>query len=289
MNILRVAALVAAAAAVVGGTCVANAAAPVANAADAALTSEQVIEKSAAARGGQEAWQKIQTIVWIGRLVSERSQVGDLPFVLAEKLPNKSRFEITAPAQHGLRVFDGKRGWKMRPGESGMPEVQPFTSAEVRFAQEAAGLEGPLVDYRARGSEVQLEGTDLIEGRKAYRLGVKLASGARQQVWVDAQTFLEVRYDRATYSSSGAAGTVSVFYRDYRTVDGLKLPSVIEIGGGAGKKPDRMIIETINLNVPLDDRQFTRSDTFGRRAEVTIKPPAVAAPPAPVGAQPASK
>jgi outer membrane lipoprotein-sorting protein len=284
MNILRAAAMLVAAAGLVGEACVAGAVA-----ADPALTSGQIVENSEAARGGQEAWRKIETIVWIGHLESARSPVGSLPFVLAEKRPNKSRFEITAPAEHGLRVFDGRRGWRMRPGDGGVPEVQPFTPQEVKFAQEAAGLEGPLVDYRARGSEVELEGTDLVEGRKAYRLGVKLASGGRQRVWVDAQTFLELRYDRPTYSSSGASGTVSVFYRDYKTVDGLKLPSVIEIGGTAGTKPDRMIIETINLNVQLDDRQFTRADTPQRRADVTIKPPAVALPPASVSAQPAAK
>jgi len=289
MSILRVAALVVVTAAVAGGARVAGAATPAPNAAEVALTSEQVVAKSMEARGGEEAWKKIETIVWMGHLESERSPVQSVPFVLAEKRPNKSRFEITAPAEHGLRVFDGKRGWKMRPGEGGVPQVQPFTPAEVKFAQDAAGLEGPLVDYRARGSALQLEGTDLIEGRKAYRLGVTLASGGRQQVWVDAQTFLELRFDRATYSANGQPGTVSVFYRDYRTVEGLKLPSLIEIGGTAAKKPDRMVIDKISLNVPLDDRQFTRADTLGHRAEITIKPPAVAAPPAPIGPQPASK
>ena len=32
------------------------------------LTAEQVVEKNVAARGGAEAWAKIQTMVWVGHM-----------------------------------------------------------------------------------------------------------------------------------------------------------------------------------------------------------------------------
>jgi hypothetical protein len=36
----------------------------------------------------------------------------------------------------------------------------------------------------------------------------------------------------------------------------LALPSVIEISGAAGGKPDRMVIERVSLNPEIDDREF---------------------------------
>jgi hypothetical protein len=222
----------------------------------AALTAEQIVDKSVAVRGGLEAWQKIETIIWAGHLESDRSPVPSLPFRLEEKRPGKSRFEVTEPSQRSMRVFDGMNGWKMRPGQDGRPEVKRFTPQEVKFARDAPGLEGPLIDYRAKGGMVELEGSDQIDGNKCYRIGVRRLSGDRQTVWIDATSFLETRYDRSTYGPSAPKGTVSVRYRDYKEVEGLALPSVIEISGAAGVKPDRMVIERIALNPKIDDREF---------------------------------
>jgi outer membrane lipoprotein-sorting protein len=221
-----------------------------------AMTAEQVVDKNVEVRGGLPAWRKIATIVWVGHLESDRSPVPSLPFRLEEKRPGKSRFEVTEPSQRSMRVFDGMNGWKMRPGQDGRPEVTRFTPQEVKFAREAPGLQGPLIDYRARGSTVELEGTEPVDGSTAYRIGVHLASGERQTVWIDAASFLEIRYDRTAHDAKGPKGSVSVRYRDYKEIEGLALPSVFEIGGAAGGKPDRMVIERVALNPEIDDREF---------------------------------
>jgi outer membrane lipoprotein-sorting protein len=237
------------------------------NSPPAALSAEQIVDRCVQVRGGLAAWNKIATITWVGRLESERSPVPSLPFQLQEKRPNKSRFEITEPSQRSVRVFNGVSGWKVRSGQDGRPEVKQFTAQEARFAREASGLEGPLIDYRTRGSKIELEGIDQIDGRKAYRIGVRLVSGEWQTVWIDAETFLEARYDRAVYDQQGPRGTVSVRYRDYKEVEGLALPSVLEISGVAGGKPDRMVIEKVALNPPIDEREFDGlGDPRGRSA-----------------------
>jgi len=48
-----------------------------------------------------------------------------------------------------------------------------------------------------------------------------------------------------------------VMYRDYKDTEGLKFPSVVETGAGPGSMPDRMIVERIVLNPPLDARTFS--------------------------------
>jgi len=220
------------------------------------LTGEQIVDRSVEVRGGLEAWRKIGTIIWAGHLESERSAVPKLPFELKEKRPGKSRFEITEPAHRSLRVFNGVGGWKMRMGEDGRPDVKPLTAQEVRFARSAPGLEGPLIDYRAKGSRVALEGTEDLDGRPNYRIGVTLLDGEHQTVWIDAQSFLESRFDRTAYGPTGPKGVVSVRYRDYKEIGGLALPSVLEISGAAAVKPDRMVIDRVALNPVIEDREF---------------------------------
>jgi outer membrane lipoprotein-sorting protein len=239
-----------------------------------ALTAEQIVDRSVEVRGGLQAWSKIATIIWAGHLESERSPVPSLPFELKEKRPGKSRFEITEPSQRSLRVFNGVGGWKMKLGQDGRPELKPLTAQEVKYARAAPGLEGPLIDFRAKGSTVELQGSEELEGRKSYRIGVTLASGDKQTVWIDAESFLESRFDRATYSPTGTKGVVTVRYHDYKEIEGLALPSVIEISGAASLKPDRMVIERVALNPPIEDREFDGlGDPRGRdRAELSTAP-----------------
>jgi hypothetical protein len=235
----------------------------------AGMTAEQIVNRNIEVRGGFEAWSKIQTIIWAGHLESERSPVPSLPFQLKEKRPDMSRFEITEPSQRSLRVFNGVGGWKMKLGADGKPEVKPLTAQEVKFARAAPGLEGPLVDYRARGSTIELEGDDEIDGRKDYRIGVTLASGEHQTVWIDAESFLDSRFDRTAYSQNGSRGVITVRYRDYKEVQGLALPSLIEIGGAAASKPDRMVIERVALNAAIPEREFAGMDNPRNQSEST--------------------
>lgn len=223
------------------------------------LSIDEIVAKNAAARGGLDAWRRVRTLVWAGRIQSAHAPMPSMQFVLQQERPNKTRFEINAMGEKTVRVFDGMNGWKTNAGHDGRPQVRPYTIEEIRYAQGAQGIDGPLIDHTAKGIKVTLEGLDEIEGRKAYRLELKLASGETDRLWIDATSFLDIRYDRTPAGAAGgAARVVSTRYRDYKTFDGLQIPSVMETGASAapGSAPDRMIIETVVVNPPLDKRTF---------------------------------
>jgi hypothetical protein len=221
----------------------------------ARLSAQQIVAKNAAARGGLEAWRKVQTMVWLGHIESARASLPSVLFTLSQERPNKMRFEISAMRERTLRVFDGTHGWKLRPAQ-GRAEVQPYTPDEVRFAQSGPGLDGPLIDSAEKGSALSIVGIDQIEKHEAYHLIVRTAAGESQHVWVDTKTFLDIRYDRPAGGPAGASRTVSVVYRDYRATDGLMIPSIIETGVAPGVPPDRMVIERVVLNPSLSEQTF---------------------------------
>jgi hypothetical protein len=229
------------------------------------LTAAQIVEKNVAARGGLDAWRKIQSMAWVGHIEGANALESRLPFALEMKRPNKTRFEVRAQGQTSVRMYDGTHGWNVHPTGHGKPMVQPYTLDELRFAREGQGIEGPLVDYQAKGIAVALDGVDEIEGRKAYRLSVKLPSGDSHHVWVDAKTFLDIKYDRVSRNKSGQSGTVSVFYRNYQTVEGLQIPFMIESSAGNSKATERLVVEKVLLNPPTEDRMFALASVPGWR------------------------
>jgi hypothetical protein len=248
----------------------------------ATLSAEQIAAKNESARGGVEAWRKIQTMLWRGHMESTAAPEHIMPFVLDQERPNKTRFDLSTQNQHSVRVYDGLNGWRSRPQPNGRIDVQPFSPQDLKFAHEAQTIDGPLIDHKAKGNDVALLGEDTFEGRKAYRLNVRLASGEHEVIWIDAQSFLDLRLDRMSFNSAGVPGIVSIVYRDFRDVEGLKIPMVMDIGVGSGKTPDKMIIEKVELNPALDARIFRKPATMR-----TILDPAQSAQAAPATQEPA--
>jgi outer membrane lipoprotein-sorting protein len=229
---------------------------PVAGCATAAkLSAAEIVARNVAARGGVDAWHKVETMVWIGHIESTHAPLPSMPFKLEQKRPNKARLEISAIGDKSVRVFNGQRGWKLRPAR-GWPTAQPYDSQELKFAQTGHGIDGPLMDYAAKGNSVTLEGVDQLAGSKAYHLKVHPATGGDEDVWVDTETYLDLRYDRMAEGLAGSQRRVSATYGDYRTVEGVKVPFLITTGGEPGTTPDKMALETVVLNAPLDDSTF---------------------------------
>jgi hypothetical protein len=230
------------------------------------LPADAIVAKNIAARGGLEAWRNIDTMIWTGRLESAGSGKPSMPFVLEQKRPNKTRFEIQMMGERTMRIFDGAEGWKLHTGPGGRPAAEPFTAEEMRFARSEQAIDGPLMDSEARGSTVALAGIERLEGRKTYRLMVRLSSGERQFVWVDAETFLDVKVARLTFSEKGQPRMAPVFYRRFQTFEGVKIPTSIEIGDPASGPTDRMDIERVALNAPMSEHLFAKPGAAGRNA-----------------------
>src|ERR1700720_1477924 len=59
-----------------------------------AKTAAEVIDRNVAARGGLDAWRKVDTMVWLGHLEHGGKETQRIPFVMTVKRPNLTRFEL---------------------------------------------------------------------------------------------------------------------------------------------------------------------------------------------------
>src|SRR5580704_15392761 len=151
----------------------------------AGVSVAQVVDKHVAARGGVKAWRTVQTLSVTGKLDAgtadsiersakiaregvgasvKRAQVAaakdgadtanqqvQLPFRLEMKRPRKSRLEIDFAGKTAVQVYDGQNGLKLRPYLN-RNDVEPFSAQEAKSQTDKGDLEGPLVDYAAKGA-----------------------------------------------------------------------------------------------------------------------------------------
>jgi len=276
--------------------CLAEAAA--AAPAQANLSAAEVITKNVAARGGLEAWRAVQTMSLSGKtgaggnqratlrlptqgqatavtrkteqpaLPSRRVEEVYLPFLMELARPRKMRFELQFAGQTALQVYDGVNGWKLRPYLNRL-EVEPYTADEMKAASMQSELDGPLVDYAAKGTRIESDGIEKVEGRDTYKLKLTLKSGDVTHVWVDAQTFLETKFEGQPRRLDGIYHPVEVYYRDYRNVNGLEIPFVLETRvlpvtkTATGLRdtpvpPERTLIEKVVINPTFDAGLFSK-------------------------------
>ncbi len=219
------------------------------------LNAAQIVDKSVAALGGLQAWRAVQTISYSGKMEAGGKQNTQLPVLLELKRPHKSRVEIEFQADKAIQVYDGAKGWKYRP-YLGRTDVEPFSPAELQAASLEPDLDGALVDYASKGTKVNLEGVEKVEGRDAYKLKLTLKGGSVRRVWVDAQTFLAVKVEGSPRRMDGRMRHVEIYYRDYKNVNGLMVPHVLETTVQGVKRSYKMVFETVLVNPKLDDSLF---------------------------------
>ena len=75
-----------------------------------------------------------------------------------------------------MLAYDGKQGWTIQPF-SGRKDPQLMGEDDLRDLQLEADIDGPLVDYQAKGNTVEYMGHDTVDGDDALRLKVTLKNG----------------------------------------------------------------------------------------------------------------
>jgi len=259
-------------------------------AAPAQMSARQIVTRCIAARGGLDAWHAVRTMTWSGKLeagtgdsmarseyfvrnmsrTARHSQTPlaaptptptgkqiDLPFVLDMERPNRSRVEVRFAGKTSIQVFDGQQGWMVRPYLN-RTDAEPFTPQQAKAEAAKWDLDGPLLDYAARGASVRLEGTDTVNGGSAYRILLTEKDGRTQRFWIDARTFLDVKVEGTPRKMDGRMRTVWVYQRDFRQVQGLEIPYQLETQVDGYRDTHKMLIEKVAVNPRLSDSLFAK-------------------------------
>jgi hypothetical protein len=216
----------------------------------AALTAEQVIEKSIAATGGRQAMQKITSSYAKGIMDFPASDAHGVIEKYA-KAPDK---QLTITNLEGVgesrQGFDGQVAWSQDPAGA----VTVLTGAALADVKRGAAFNSGL-NWRDLYSKAELAGKESVGGSDSYVVKLTAASGKVTTRYYGALTFLLLR-ETAVYDTPQGDMVISATFSDYRDVDGIKTPFRIRQVMPVGE----IIFTTTELknNVAIDDAKFAR-------------------------------
>jgi outer membrane lipoprotein-sorting protein len=215
-------------------------------------TADEIIAKNIQARGGLDKLKSVQSMKATATMAMGPGM--EAPGVLIQKRGNLARLEFTIQGLTAVQAYDGKNAWQVMPF-TGKKDPELMSADEAKEVEEMADIDGPMVDYKSKGNQVEFLGKEKVEGTDAYKLKVSLKNGDVQTVYIDADSFLEIKEE----TKRMVRGSEQVFESsigDYKDVNGIIFPFAEESGVKGSEQKEKLTITKIELNVPTDDSIF---------------------------------
>ncbi len=215
-------------------------------------TADELIAKNIQARGGIEKMKAIKTMRVTGKFEGGggfTASVGQ-----ENQRPNLLRETFTLQGMTAVQAYDGTAGWQIQPF-GGKKDPQLMGEDDVRDLLLDADFDGPLVDYKEKGSTVEYMGHDVVDGDDALRLKVTLKNGDIIYDYLDPDTFIEIRREIQQFLRGSVRERVMGF-GSYKPVAGVMYP--FSISQGPKNHPDEQTttIQKMEPNVTIDPADF---------------------------------
>jgi hypothetical protein len=216
-------------------------------------TVDQLVAKNVDAKGGAAALRDLQTLRLAGKMLVQQGQI-QLAYLQTKKRPDEVRSEASLQGMTQIEAYDGKEGWRVSPF-FGRRDPERMSADDVKALVEDAEMDGPLIDWQAKGNAVEYLGTEDVDGTPAHKLKVTRKNGDVSLVYLDPDHFLEIRV-LTQRTRHGAYEEVETDLGDYEKAGGVFVPTSIEFGRKGAADKQRIIIDKVEANVPLDETMF---------------------------------
>jgi outer membrane lipoprotein-sorting protein len=220
-----------------------------------AVTVDELIAKNIKARGGIEKIRAIQSLRTSGKMFAGDGDFSiELAYVQMIKRPGMIRMEVSMQGLTSVAAYDGSEGWQIQPFE-GRLDPEKLSADDLKGFKSMADLDGPLVDYEAKGSKVEYLGTEDVDGTDAYKIKVTLKDGDIDYIYLDPDYFLQIRVI-IQRKIRGVEVVEEDDLGNYEQINGVMLPFSLESGPKGGTKNQKITIEKAEINVALDTKLF---------------------------------
>jgi hypothetical protein len=220
-----------------------------------AQSADDVLAKYFANTGGIDKWKALKSYTQKGKAW----QGQEFPMVIYAKAPNKVKMVINVQGTELVaQAYDGTTAWMLNPFAGGKDPVKMDDEQAKEIKDEE--FEDSFIDYKKKGHEVTLEGTEEIDGVKCFKIKlVKNKNNPKDDAielhFFDAENYVPIV--KVSYVKTGPQkGTeVKSYLSDYQEVGGLMFPFSMEQKVN-GQTVAKLNIEAVTIDDIKDDTIF---------------------------------
>lgn len=215
---------------------------------------DQILDKYVEALGGRAACEKVTTRTMTGTVeIPDDNAKGTAQISAAA--PGRYRLTMNVVEYGGAieTVLDGQNGWQKNP-DSG---VHTMSRSDLEVAKRDHHFYREL-KLKELFPKIEAAPPAKVEGHAVNVILATPASGPPETFYFDAETGLLLKRDFERITLEDGIIQYEMFYRDYRDVDGVKVPATVE-----QKSPDSTMIfkfSEIKNNATIADDTFAKPE-----------------------------
>jgi hypothetical protein len=214
---------------------------------------DTLVAKNTEAKGGAQALAAVTSLRLQGKMIVNDGKM-ELGYIQIKKKPGAVREETTLQGMTRIDAYDGTQGWKITPF-GGRKDPEKVSVDEAKALVEDAEIDGPLIDWKAKGSTVEYLGTEDVDGTLAHKLRVVRKNGDINYVYLDPDHFLEIRVVTQRMEN-GAQVENETDLGDYEKINGVFFPFSVEGGPKGATDKQKVVFEKAEANVSVEDGEF---------------------------------
>lgn len=211
-----------------------------------AQTADEIVSKHIEAIGGADAWRKVTSIRQEGTMQVQGADVTVARTVLHGK---GTRQDISLGGMNGYSIMTPTAGWNFMPFQ-GQTQPEPMTAEDIKEGQQDMDAQDELVDYKDKGTTVELLGKDDVDGTECYKLLVTFKSGKSESLFIDPASYHIIR-QVAKQKANGQEMDITTNFSNYQ-----KLPEGIVVAMSVTLPFGELNIKKVEVNKPVDEMIF---------------------------------
>lgn len=216
-----------------------------------AQTAEEVIDRYLKSNGGKKNFDAIKTITMEG-VFSMPAMGFEATMEIKKKRPTKYYSNTESEMGNFVQAYDGETAWWTNP-MMGITKPTKIDPAMAKQVKSQAQFHPPFVNYKQDGHKVAYVSSEKIGEKPADKIKLTTKDGEETFFYFDKGNHQVVKM-MTSRSMGGQTVSVEVSFSDFKKVEGMFFPSVMNISSGMQEM--QMNFDTIEVNAEISDDIF---------------------------------
>lgn len=207
-----------------------------------AQTADDVVNKYIDALGGKEKLSSLKSVRFTGNMSIQGNDIA----ITVTKLHMKGmRMDISVMGTENYQIVTPGKGISFMPVQ-GMASPTDMPEEQAKAAQSQLDVQGALLDYKDKGTSVELLGTDGSD----FKLKATYKNGISTTYFIGQKDYrLNKTVSKRTFN--GEEMEIETTYSNYKQVDGFWFPFTVTSSVQGETNYDK-----IETNIPVDESIF---------------------------------